>query len=258
MITCSEFYSSIHDLLCGAHPNVYPWHFQWLAIKHLNRDLRRLLPELSGRVLDVGCGLKPYENLLTGALEYRGLDVKPGPQVDLVISPRTAWPVPEASFDAVLSTQVLEHVSDLQFTLSEIHRVLSPGGVLILSAPFIYNQHGAPDDFFRWSKYGLKVLLGGEFEITNIKTQGRVGSTLGSLFLNWLDMSFNLTKGTRFLKGFLLPLWMIFSLLTNLFCTLIDCLDRTDSFYANVLVTARKKTPAAGDRLSARAGPSNP
>lgn len=100
-------YRCIYEALCGRHPNLRPWHFQWLATYYLYRRLRKILPALGGRVLDVGCGMKPYQGWFGVVQEYVGLDVVPGPVTDVVVAPDETWPLPDEYFDVVLSTQVL-------------------------------------------------------------------------------------------------------------------------------------------------------
>ena len=66
-------YRIIYDKLCGRYPNLRPWHFQWLDAYYLSRNLKRLLPTLGGRVLDAGCGSKPYREWFGPVTEYVGL-----------------------------------------------------------------------------------------------------------------------------------------------------------------------------------------
>jgi len=241
MSRLGNLYDRIYSLMCGKHPNVRPWHFQWLPVKDLYADLRRVLPQLSGKVLDVGCGDKPYKGWLSRADLCVGLDVASGPGVDVIAEPGKPWPLETASFDALLCTQVLEHVADLPFVLGEIHRVLKPGGQLAATVPFTYNEHGSPWDFRRFSVHGVKQLFSVHYEITEIKPQGALGSTLGTLLLNWLDATMNQWKVTRISKGFLLPVWVLFSAMVNLIGWLLDKADRTRAFYGNVLVLATKR-----------------
>ncbi len=80
--------------------------------------------------LDVGCG----QRKLPGAI---GLDILPGSEADIVHNlNRFPWPVPSAKFDLVLMSHVLEHVDDVVATLNEIHRILRPGGSLIVQVPY--------------------------------------------------------------------------------------------------------------------------
>src|SRR6266849_3048791 len=91
-------YSQTYGVLCGQYPHIRPWHFQWLAVKDLYTDLKRLLSQFTGRALDLGCGLKPYENWFTQADEYIGVDIHAGQKVDVVIDLGEVWPFPSESF----------------------------------------------------------------------------------------------------------------------------------------------------------------
>lgn len=234
-------YQAIYDALCGSAPKERPWHFKWLATHDLHRDLRALLPALGGRVLDLGCGSKPYRDWFGNVAHYTGADIAPGPEVDVVLTPGEPLPFADGAFDALLCTQVLEHVADLGQTLAEIRRVLAPGGLLLVSVPFLFNLHGAPHDYRRFTEYGVAGLLTGGMEIIELRRQGGIGSTLTVLWLNWLETALNSNRATRLLKAPLLPLWMVFSLLCNGLGLVLDRLDPTDHFYGNLLALARKK-----------------
>jgi SAM-dependent methyltransferase len=118
--------------------------------------------EPGSRVLDAGAGDAPYRELFEHC-DYRTTDwaqsVHPGAQSADVIAPLDALPIPDASFDAVLCTQVLEHVSDPETVLTELRRVLRPGGHLWMTVPLTWPLHEEPFDFFRYTQYGLAALL---------------------------------------------------------------------------------------------------
>jgi SAM-dependent methyltransferase len=105
-------------------------------------------------VLDFGSGPAPYRSLFTGYDRYVTADL-PGEHADLTIEAGRV-PAPDGAFDAVLSTQVLEHVPDPAAYLSEAHRMLAPGGTLILSTHGIYWYHPVPEDLWRWTGPGLR------------------------------------------------------------------------------------------------------
>ena len=67
--------------------------------------------------------------------------------------------MPSDSFDSVLCNQVLEHVFNPDYFLSEIHRVLKPSGKLLLTVPFVWDEHEKPYDFARYTSFGLTSLL---------------------------------------------------------------------------------------------------
>ena len=232
-------YVAVYALLCGRHPFPRPWHYQWLATRELGAALRRILPTIEGRVLDVGCGDKPYRRLLRGASSYVGLDVPDGGHADVVVQPGQPWPLEDSSFDAVLSTEVLEHAEDFEHVLAEIARVLRPGGLAIITTPFIYNEHGAPGDFRRLSLHGATRLFPG-WETVEARRLGRAGSAMGTLLLNWIDLDLSARRPTQLLKGLLMPLWIALSAVVNAVCIGIDAVDATSAFYTGVLVTVRR------------------
>jgi SAM-dependent methyltransferase len=241
MTAYGNSYARIYDGICGRAPHERPWHFRWLPVFGLYKALKETLPLLEGRVLDVGCGSKPYGPWMKSAAQHVGLDVFPGPTVDVVIQPEETWPIAAGSFDGVLCTQVLEHVADLPQVLGEISRVIKPGGRLVVTVPFAYNEHRAPHDHRRLSIHGLRWLFEKEYEIEILRPIGGIGSTMGTFFLNWIDLSLSRRRWTRVLKAVLLPLWILISTLVNTFSWLIDKLDRTGAFYNNTILVATKR-----------------
>jgi SAM-dependent methyltransferase len=134
----------------------------YLARRGLVESMRVLAPHLHGRVLDVGCGQKPYANLLTIS-EYVGVEIDTPENrrlknADFFYNGRDL-PFGDAEFDAVLCNQVLEHVFEPDAFVREINRVLRPGGVLMLTVPFVWDEHEQPVDYARYSSFGLKYLL---------------------------------------------------------------------------------------------------
>lgn len=135
----------------------------YFARKELFREVSRLAPALRGRLLDVGCGTKPYRHLFTGAEEYVGLEYdspasRAAGHADCFYD-GTVFPLADASCDGVVCNQVLEHVFNPREFLREIARVLKPGGGLLLTVPFVWDEHEQPHDCARYTCFGVRELL---------------------------------------------------------------------------------------------------
>lgn len=137
---------------------------RWSRLAHVVRELPKaiaaLAPELlvpaDGRVLDYGCADAPYRHLLPGGAEYVPADLPGNAQALVEVQPDGTVPLADDSFDAVLSTQVLEHVQDPVVYLSECFRMLRPGGRMLLSTHGIMVWHPDPVDHWRWTCGGLR------------------------------------------------------------------------------------------------------
>ena len=90
---------------------------------------------------------KGEEGLQTGEWDNNRLDI---------VSDITDIPVEDESFDALLCTEVLEHVPDAVSALKEFSRILKPGGILLVTAPFASLTHFAPYHFSGYNKYWYK------------------------------------------------------------------------------------------------------
>jgi SAM-dependent methyltransferase len=111
------------------------------------------------RVLDVGCGAKPYEPLFAPyATSYIGVDPVENPRAELRGSVE-ALPVDDGSFDVVLCNQVLEHCDHPGQAVRELRRVTAPGGRVLASTHGVMPYHPSPTDYWRWTHAGLEKLF---------------------------------------------------------------------------------------------------
>lgn len=117
----------------------------------------------TGRLLDVGCGNKPYRPLFTQISEHLGLELdtsenRESKRADIYYDGHT-FPIADRSVDTALCNQVLEHIFNPEQFLAELFRVLRPGGVLILTVPFMWPEHEQPHDCLRYTSFGLRDRL---------------------------------------------------------------------------------------------------
>ena len=137
------------------------------------------------RVLDAGAGPAPYRELFAHC-EYVTSDwehsIYPDAQSADIIAPIDALPVEDDSFDAVICTEVLEHVAEPGAAVRELHRVLRPGGTLWLTTPFVWELHEEPYDYCRYTPHGLEhLMLGAGFEEVAVERLGGYFATVGQL-----------------------------------------------------------------------------
>jgi len=149
-----------------------------LANDLLLREILKTVPYVKGRLLDIGCGEKPYLDIFSShTVSYTGIDI---PQslhkkdaVDIFANAHHL-PFKKDTFDTVLCLEILEHVKQPLEVLKEIYRVLKPGCVLVLSAPQNYWLHNDPEDLYRFSQQGLTEIVQRQacFKINYINSLG--------------------------------------------------------------------------------------
>jgi SAM-dependent methyltransferase len=173
---------------------------QWSLVVEL---LERVAPQAKGRLLDVGCGDKPFAHLFAPYVsEYLGIEHEASFTAtaasqrerapDLLYDGRRL-PFEDATFDTVLNVQVLEHTPHPKKLVREMGRVLKDDGILILSAPFQFRLHEEPHDYFRFSPHGLRTLCDAAgLEIVEIHKQGSLWSVLAHKLNSFL--AFNVAR----------------------------------------------------------------
>ncbi len=120
--------------------------------------------DLPGPLLEIGsfqvAGQEELADLRTlfPGKPYTGLDMRPGPGVDLIADAQ-ALPQPDASVGTVIAMNTLEHVPRFWRVFDEIHRVLRPDGAVLLSCPFYFHIHSFPSDYWRFTPEALELLL---------------------------------------------------------------------------------------------------
>ncbi len=130
----------------------------------LYNAVKRNAKNIMGSLLDFGCGTRPYEHLFVEVTGYTGVDFEGGgnkykkTKIDVYYDGNTL-PFKDGEFDNILVTEVIEHIFNPEQIISELNRVLKPGGMCLLTCPFNWPEHEQPWDFARYSSFGIKHLL---------------------------------------------------------------------------------------------------
>ncbi len=164
----------------------------------LQSEATRASDDLSRyRVLDVGCGGKPYLPYFEPYADaYVGVDVG-NPAADIEGSVE-ALPVDDGSFDLVLCTQVLEHVDDPAQAVRELHRVTAPGGRVLASTHGVQVYHPSPTDYWRWTHAGLERLFtqSADWSAVDVTPVGGAATCLAAMSAVYTDLLFRKARLT--------------------------------------------------------------
>ena len=149
---------------------------------YVERFLRKNAEFVTGPCLEFGDAR--YRALFPGAGEYHVIDVVRRPAVDFVADIHDPVGVPRDYFKSIICTQVLEHLAHPEKAAAAIFDLLAPGGVLLLTVPFINPVHYDPADFRRYTPEGVTLLLlDAGFDVEQVDFGGNslvgTGSLLG-------------------------------------------------------------------------------
>jgi SAM-dependent methyltransferase len=201
------------------------------------------------RVLDAGAGEAPYRPLLAHC-EHVTQDwpgtVHPGARGADIVADLHELPVEDASFGAVLCTEVLEHVAEPDRVLAELARVLEPGGALLLTVPFVGELHEEPHDHYRYTSHGLRGLLSrAGFESVDVVPLTGYYATLAHV-LRHAGLSTLPVDGPPPLpaRAAAFALYVVSGLLRRLAPALDRVLDRRRALPLGWSVRARRASPA--------------
>jgi len=145
-------------------------------------------------------------------------------------------PLRSESVDEILCMVVLEHTRNPRLVVEEFARLLKPGGMLRMVVPLLWEEHQVPNDFFRFTRYGLGLLFEElPFEIDRIEPIGGFFRVAARRCVNLLGF---------FQRGWLWVLWPLlvpfFGLMFPLLLNGLDGLDREKSFTLGFFVRAKK------------------
>jgi SAM-dependent methyltransferase len=143
-------------------PNFF--HPYYFIRGQLYQKIREYAPRLYGNVLDFGCGAKPYKKLFEHCHSYIGVDFEgtghshANEEIDFFYDGRKL-PFENERFDCIFTSEVFEHLFNLEELLPELARVMKGSGKILITCPFVWPEHEKPYDFARYTLFALTSLL---------------------------------------------------------------------------------------------------
>ena len=221
------------------------WRFNWLANHKVVRVLERVRPHAHGVLIDVGCGWMPFAYLFGGHVtRYLGIDPvrssRRGASPPAALARAEALPFRSGSADTMLGLSMITRLSEPLRMLEECHRVLRPGGTLIVEFEQMAPLYEPPHDYWRFTRFGATWLLErAGFEILEIIPIGGLMARVGLSMIAALN---RLNRGPlRLLTE--LPVRLLYVILQVVF----ELLDRVffdpGEVLANLVVARRPGSP---------------
>lgn len=129
------------------------------------------------KILDVGsydvngCYKEIFSDI---DIEYVGLDIEPGNNVDIVVEKLYCWDsLKDESFDYIISGQAFEHIEYPWLTMQEIYKKLKPEGIICIIAPNGLGEHRFPKDCYRYYADGMNAMASwAGFEMIEVSVAG--------------------------------------------------------------------------------------
>lgn len=169
-----------------------------------NKRLRHFLHSNHGILINIGSKNRSFGD------EIIYLDIEPGTHVDVVCDIH-ALPFKGDTIGGIVATAILEHVHSPIKAVAECYRVLSAGGGIYASIPFMQAYHADPNDFQRYTHVGMRKLFS-DFEILElVKTRG-IGSTVGGILREFFSIIFCFSNETIYKALKHLFGWVLFPL----------------------------------------------
>jgi ubiquinone/menaquinone biosynthesis C-methylase UbiE len=196
----------------------------------LRKQVIRYSKYITGKTLDIGAGEGGRYKGLFPCSEYLTMDVEKFPGVD-VVGRAENIPLSDQSMDSIVCTQVMEHLNLPFDAVKEFYRILKPGGHILITAPQINELHEEPNDFFRYTKFGLISMFEGiGFETIIFEQRGGFFTTIAQMKIRYMIDKFRLYK-----KPIIGKIVGKIILLYGKFAMWLDRLDPSDANRKNTL-----------------------
>lgn len=182
-----------------------------LQVISVYRQVKPFLQKVNGNLLDLGCGESPYRFLVNEKnTSYFGVDIADAEKFDYQKTDITHFdgkkiPFSDNYFDAILCTEVLEHVEDYQTLIDEVHRVLKPDGEALFTIPWSARYHYIPYDYFRYTPSSLQKIFS-KFKEAAITPRGTDVTAISAKFIVLFFRNIFPTELWRYIFA---PFWLL-------------------------------------------------
>jgi Methylase involved in ubiquinone/menaquinone biosynthesis len=212
----------------------------YIIRKALYKCIKEKRNYMKGKMLDFGCGRKPYKRFFN-VEEYVGLDIEQSghshqnEEIDVFYDGQHI-PFENEYFDSIFSSEVIEHVFDLKSIIKELNRVLKVDGHILVTVPFVWDEHEIPYDFGRYTSFGIKhIFESSGFEVISLE---KSNNYIAAMFQMWSAYVFELLPKNKTLR-FMMSIIFIFP--SNLLgIVLSKLLPDNRRFYNNNILVAKK------------------
>jgi ubiquinone/menaquinone biosynthesis C-methylase UbiE len=205
--------------------------------------IKEYASNFKGKMLDFGCGHKPYKSIFLNVDEYIGVDFEneghthEKENIDVYYDGHSL-PFPDSYFDCAICTETLEHVPDIDESFALLNRVLKKNAPIILTVPFVWPEHEMPFDFRRFTLVGLVNMLEKHgFSVLKKHKNGNFASVIIQLQIMFIhQLFFTRNVYLNFLINFLFifPFTLIGIILSAIFF-------KYKSLFFNSIILAVKK-----------------
>lgn len=231
-------------------PNVALWNSSFLNWFYLKKSMKNAssISYISGICVDIGSGNSPYKRYFNNISKYISVDKMDTSattytdNTNMINADARDLPFENNFANTVILNQVLEHIYEYEKVLEEVNRVLKVNGKFIISVPFIYHIHAEPNDYFRFSEYGIKKLLEEKgFKIIKFDYNGYFGTAIISIINSFLWQVWNKKVYLKFLRNTIfLPIILVLFLINNIIGLLLDSI-KFEKFSPNYFIVCEKE-----------------
>ena len=205
--------------------------------KKLHEDIAKHSHYLYGKCMDFGCGIQPYKKMLS-VDKYVGVEIETNNEIKgITYYDGHTLPFKDEEFDSIISSEVFEHVGNIEEIIIELKRVLKKDGIMLITVPFAYPRHCWPFDFKRYTSEGLKKLLSDAgFECIEYQTSSNYQECIAQLKnVYWKEEVKAKTVVGRIVKNMIIVLNNLTGILAG------KILPYSDKLYLDNVIVVKKQ-----------------